>query len=98
MESVKLLENEESKSELLAKLHHVKQEIIKREEKYNETRDFVLKKLPTKIIYVSCDPNTLIRDLKELESIYEISDYKILDMFSYTYHVESFCVLKKKGC
>ena len=60
-----------------------------------KTREFILKKLPTKIIYVSCNPNTLMRDLKELESIYEISDYKILDMFSYTYHAESFCVLKK---
>ena len=61
-----------------------------------KTREFILKKLPTKIIYVSCNPNTLMRDLKELESIYEIRDYKILDMFSYTYHVESFCVLKRK--
>lgn len=60
-----------------------------------KTKEFILKKLPTKIIYVSCDPNTLMRDLKELESIYEIVNFKIMDMFSYTYHVESFCVLKK---
>ena len=59
--------------------------------------DFILNKLPNKIIYISCDPNTLIRDLNELERIYEISDFKIMDMFSYTYHVESFCVLKKKA-
>ena len=61
-----------------------------------KTKEFILKKLPAKIIYVSCNPNTLMRDLKELENIYEIIDYKILDMFSYTYHVESFCVLKRK--
>ncbi len=61
-----------------------------------KTREYILKKLPTKIIYVSCDPNTLIRDLKEFESIYKIDDFKIMDMFSYTYHVESFCVLKRK--
>ena len=61
-----------------------------------KTKEFILKKLPAKIIYVSCEANTLMRDLKELENIYEIIDYKILDMFSYTYHVENFCVLKRK--
>ena len=61
-----------------------------------KTREFILKKEPEKIIYVSCEPNTLMRDLKELESIYEIKDFKIMDMFSYTYHVESFVILKKK--
>ena len=61
-----------------------------------KTKEFILKKLPAKIIYVSCEANTLMRDLKELENIYEIIDYKILDMFSYTYHVESFCILKRK--
>ena len=61
-----------------------------------KTREFILKKKPEKIIYVSCDPNTLIRDLKELESNYEITDFKIMDMFSNTYHVESFAVLTKK--
>ena len=61
-----------------------------------KTKEFILKHTPSKIIYISCDPNTLMRDLKEFESIYEINDFKIMDMFSYTYHVESFCVLKKK--
>ena len=59
-----------------------------------KTREYILKKLPTKIIYVSCDPNTLMRDLKELDSIYEISDFKIMDMFSFTHHVECVCLLK----
>lgn len=61
-----------------------------------KTREFILKKLPNKIIYISCEPNTLIRDLKELETAYEISDFKIMDMFSNTYHVESFCVLERR--
>ncbi len=56
------------------------------------TRDFILTKKPKKIIYISCDLYTLIRDLKILD-IYKIEDYKILDMFIYTYHLESFCVL-----
>lgn len=61
------------------------------------TREYILKCLPEKIIYVSCDPLTLMRDLKELEKNYNIVEYKILDMFSYTYHLESFCVLKLKN-
>lgn len=60
------------------------------------TISFIKENLPEKIIYVSCDANTLIRDLKDLESNYNIVKYKILDMFSYSYHLESFVVLYKK--
>ena len=61
------------------------------------SKDFILKKLPNKIIYVSCNPNTLIRDLKELEQDYELMSLKILDMFSFTYHLETFCILTRKS-
>ena len=57
------------------------------------TINFILNKLPAKIIYISCDVATLIRDIKLLESKYELISYKIFDMFSYTYHLESFCIL-----
>lgn len=60
------------------------------------TIKYIKETKPSKIIYVSCDPNTLMRDLKSLEEIYEIKDYKILDMFSYSYHLESFVVLARK--
>lgn len=59
------------------------------------TISFLLKELPKKIIYVSCDPSTLMRDLKQLESSYKLEDYQILDMFSYSYHLESICILKR---
>lgn len=49
-----------------------------------------------KIIYVSCNPTTLARDLKILEKEYNIIDIKLLDMFPNTEHVESFCVLTHK--
>lgn len=61
-----------------------------------KTKEFILSVLPEKIVYISCDPNTLIRDLKILEEKYNILDYKILDMFSYSFHVESFVILKIK--
>ena len=51
---------------------------------------------PDKIIYVSCDPNTLARDLKLLEEKYIISNFKLLDMFPETEHNESIVVLEKK--
>ena len=44
------------------------------------------------LIYVSCDPVTLARDLKELEEVYEIKELTPVDMFPETYHIE--CVVK----
>lgn len=46
-----------------------------------------------KIIYVSCNPITLIRDIKVLKD-YKIVDFKLLEMFPNSEHVESFCVLE----
>lgn len=54
-----------------------------------------LEKIKAKnIIYVSCDPVTLARDLKELTKYYNISYVKPFDMFPNTYHVECVCVMK----
>ena len=49
-----------------------------------------------KIIYVSCDPITLARDLKELSNLYNIEEIQPLDMFPNTYHVECVTLLSKK--
>ena len=57
--------------------------------------DFINKKLPDEIIYISCDYHTQARDLNLLNN-YEIIDSYICDLFSYTYHVECICILKKK--
>lgn len=56
----------------------------------------LLKIKPDSIIYVSCDPQTLVRDYKLLMDEYAIDKAYVLDMFSYTYHVESILVLKRK--
>lgn len=58
--------------------------------------DVLLKIKPDAIIYVSCDPQTLVRDFTLLSSIYEIKKSYILDMFSYTYHIETIIILTKK--
>lgn len=48
-----------------------------------------------KIIYVSCDPITLSRDLKELNKNYSIEIIQPIDMFPNTYHIETIVLLKK---
>ena len=50
-----------------------------------------------KIIYVSCDPITLARDLKELGNNYDAKEVTLVDMFPNTYHVECVCLLMKKN-
>ena len=62
----------------------------------SKTKDFLKAQNAKTIIYISCDPMTLARDLKELENDYEIQEFNIMDMFSYTYHIESMVVLKSK--
>ena len=49
-----------------------------------------------KFIYISCNPATLVRDLKEFEELYEIKEIQPVDMFPYTSHVECCSVLYLK--
>lgn len=58
--------------------------------------DTLLKIKPKRIVYVSCNPATLGRDLKILEEKYEIKEVSICDMFPFTHHVESIALLTFK--
>jgi 23S rRNA (uracil1939-C5)-methyltransferase len=49
-----------------------------------------------KIVYVSCNPATLARDLEFLKDHYHISAIEPFDMFPYTIHSECLCVLDQK--
>jgi 23S rRNA (uracil1939-C5)-methyltransferase len=49
----------------------------------------LLKALPEKIVYVSCNPATQARDLKILSERYEIQSVQPVDMFPHTMHVEN---------
>lgn len=60
------------------------------------TLDYLMNSNAKEIIYVSCDPITLARDLVILSEKYNIVEVNAFDMFPYTYHVESLCVLKIK--
>lgn len=48
---------------------------------------------PERMIYISCNPATLVRDLTKLDEIYEIKEIQALDMFPFTTHVECVAVL-----
>lgn len=60
-----------------------------------KTTEVINKISPQRIIYVSCDTQSLANNLVDLAN-YEIKKFYILDMFSYTYHIECFCILDRK--
>ena len=54
---------------------------------------------PKKIVYVSCNPSTLARDLKLItkDNVYKVEKVCPVDMFPQTYHIETVVLLKKVG-
>lgn len=58
------------------------------------TIDTIKELKPSKIIYISCDPMTLARDIKILKDNYTLENITLFDMFPNTKHVESLCILK----
>ena len=58
--------------------------------------DNILRVSPKRLVYISCNPATLVRDLSALEGLYEIKRLKPVDMFPFTSHVECVAVLQLK--
>ena len=58
--------------------------------------DVLLKTKPKKIVYISCEPSSLGRDLKQLSRYYNLKKTQAVDMFPQTYHVESVNLLERK--
>lgn len=56
----------------------------------------ILKTKPNKIIYVSCNPSTLARDMGVLKEAYSVKSITPFDMFPQTCHVETLAVLQLK--
>ncbi len=50
-----------------------------------------------RVIYVSCDPSTLARDVKALAGNYDLKSARVIDMFPQTYHIETVAVLDRRA-
>ena len=50
-----------------------------------------------RLVYVSCDPATLARDLAELLSIFEVADARLYDLFPLTHRLESVVTLVRRA-
>lgn len=57
----------------------------------------ILRVLPAKIIYISCNPATLAKNLKALKQSYQVQTVIPYDLFPNTPHVESITVLTRNG-
>ena len=53
---------------------------------------------PEKIVYISCNPASLVRDLSLLEDVYDINMIQPVDMFCFSSHVEVCALLELKKC
>lgn len=58
--------------------------------------DLLLNAAPKKIIYSSCKPSTLARDIKMLSEDYELKELWLVDMFPQTHHMEMLSLLVRK--
>jgi 23S rRNA (uracil1939-C5)-methyltransferase len=58
--------------------------------------ELFIQKLPARIVYVSCNPNTLVRDLKILSTRYKVKALNVLDMFPFTQDLETMTLLELK--
>ena len=56
----------------------------------------LLKIKPSRIVYISCEPSTLARDLEYLKDDYDIEEVQPVDMFSRSFHVETVACLRVK--
>jgi len=60
-----------------------------------DTLDAIMTLSPDRLVYVSCDPSTLVRDCKLLEETYTVELIQPVDMFAQTYHVETVVLMSR---
>ena len=62
----------------------------------NTTINNILAVEPKKVVYISCNPANMVRDMKLLEEKYEVNEIQPVDMFPFTSHIECVTVLQLK--
>lgn len=62
----------------------------------NTSVNNILKIKSKRLVYISCNPATLVRDLAKLEEVYDVEEIIPVDMFPFTSHVECVTVLYAK--
>lgn len=55
----------------------------------------IMRRAPQRIVYVSCNPATMARDIAMLKAGYRVVEVQPVDMFPHTFHIESVALLKK---
>ena len=60
----------------------------------SKTFERILGLAPETIVYVSCNPSTLARDLKNFAERYTLESVRMIDFFPQTYHIESMAILR----
>ncbi len=62
----------------------------------NKSIENIMSIKPKKLVYISCNPATLVRDLSKLEGLYGVHEVIPVDMFPFTCHVECVVLMGRK--
>ena len=83
----------------LAKLGSVKADLVllnpPRGGCWSEDLEALDRIAPRHLLYISCDPTTLARDLSKLSAKYEVASLDLVDLFPMTYHFETVVGLQR---
>ena len=62
-----------------------------------ELNQWIGTNIRSRLLYVSCNPKTMVNDIKKLHPNFRILKAGIIDMFPHTTHCEAMCLLEKKA-